>query len=241
MRLLDLSFKSPERNLALDEAMLNAAEEGLSGETLRFWESPVHFVVLGVSQVLEAEAFEEACAADGIPILRRCSAGGCVLQGPGCLNFSLVLSTEDQPEIQHIRSSYRYILGLVCRGLATKEIEAQLEGVSDLAVQGMKVSGNAQKRRRGHILHHGTLLYSIEPQSLSRYLREPEDRPSYRGERRHEGFVTTLPLELGTLREALCSAFCVASAPAEPLAWELAETDRLVSEKYGQAEWIRRR
>ena len=38
MRLLDLSFEEPARNLALDEVLLNEAEEGRSGETLRFWE-----------------------------------------------------------------------------------------------------------------------------------------------------------------------------------------------------------
>ena len=96
MRLLDCSFQEPAMNLALDEVLLNDAEEGHSPEVLRFWESPVPFVVLGLTQRLSEEVHEDACARDGIPILRRASGGGCVLQGKGCLNYALVL---DQKKI----------------------------------------------------------------------------------------------------------------------------------------------
>ena len=95
MRLIDLSFDDPAQNLALDEALLDAAEEGRSGDTLRFWESPSTFVVLGTAQVFAIEVHEAACRRDGVPVLRRCSAGGCVLQGPGSLNYSLVLCLEN--------------------------------------------------------------------------------------------------------------------------------------------------
>ena len=48
--LLDLTLRTPEENLALDEALLAAAEASAGRETLRFWESPVPFVVLGVAR-----------------------------------------------------------------------------------------------------------------------------------------------------------------------------------------------
>src|SRR5688572_23295776 len=102
LRLLDLTLPTPEENLALDEALLLALEQDLAGgagpppplETLRFWESPVPFVVLGVSGRLREEVDREACARAGVPVLRRASGGGTVIQGPGCLNFSLALSLE---------------------------------------------------------------------------------------------------------------------------------------------------
>ena len=76
MRVIDVSFREPERNLALDQVLLDNAEERAGCEVLRFWESPIPFVVLGVSQKLEQEVDEEACCRDKVPILRRCSAGG---------------------------------------------------------------------------------------------------------------------------------------------------------------------
>jgi len=46
MRLLDISFKKPSENLAFDDVLLDGAEGGRAGETLRFWESRTPFVVL---------------------------------------------------------------------------------------------------------------------------------------------------------------------------------------------------
>jgi lipoate-protein ligase A len=179
LRILDHSFEEPAMNLALDEALLDAAEEGLSGETLRFWESPVPFVVLGTAQEVAKEADEAACAADGVPVLRRCTAGGCVLQGPGSLNYALVLLPELRPEVRTLKGSYCYILHALSDAFGRLGLDVRHEGTCDLAMAGRKVSGNAQKRRRRAFLHHGTLLYRADPVAMGRYLREPEDRPEY--------------------------------------------------------------
>ena len=241
MRLLDTSFDSPAENLAFDEVLLNSVEDGNGHETLRFWESPVPFVVLGVGQSFRQEVRDRACLADGIPVLRRCSAGGCVLQGPGCLNFSLVLSRENHPQLQTIRGSYCYILGLIGEAIETLGVRARHKGTCDLAVRGKKVSGNAQKRRRHSILHHGTLVYAVDVSLMTKYLREPVDRPQYRGQRTHRGFVRSLPLDPADLRNAIAHAFGARGKPRPPRARELREMRRLAREKYESLTWIRRR
>ena len=38
MQLLDLTFPTPEENLACDEALLEMCEQGYDREILRFWE-----------------------------------------------------------------------------------------------------------------------------------------------------------------------------------------------------------
>src|SRR5688572_6131078 len=96
MRWLDLTFPTPAENLACDEALLDLCEAGFADEVLRFWESPTHFVVVGYGNKVDSEVEVAACRADGIPILRRCTGGGTVLQGPGCLNYSLVLRIEGE-------------------------------------------------------------------------------------------------------------------------------------------------
>ena len=84
LQLIDLSLESPEENLALDEALLLEAEaaaaKGRELGYLRFWESAEPFVVLGVSRGIEKDAERERCREDGIPVLRRASGGGSVLQ-----------------------------------------------------------------------------------------------------------------------------------------------------------------
>ena len=240
IRLVDVTFHTPEENLAYDEVLLDQAEQD-GREALRFWESESHFVVLGVSQVLREHAHERACDEDRVPILRRCSAGGCVLQGPGCLNYTLVLTHERHPDVATIRGSYCYILGHVCEALRARGVLAKHKGTSDIAAGGRKISGNAQKRRRKAILHHGTLLYGMDPDLMEKYLKEPSDRPQYRGARTHRGFVKCLTLSSDDLREALKSAFKAASSPSKPTRRETKAVRELVAEKYGTLGWTRRR
>lgn len=241
MRLIDLSCGDPALDLALDEALLDAAEEGHAGETLRFWESPTPFVVLGTAQEIAREVNEDACGADGVPVLRRCTAGGCVLQGPGSLNYVLVMLPEERPETRTLKGSYCHILHAMSDAFATLGLEVLHEGTCDLALAGRKVSGNAQKRRRRAFLHHGTLLYQADPAAMRRYLREPEDRPEYRGGRTHEEFVGALPLGPGAIKEAVRAVFHAGPEVEAPTAWELAHAERLAAEKYRDPAWNRRR
>src|SRR4051794_15913181 len=110
MKALALTLATPADNLALDEALLLSGEAGEGGEVLRLWEWPGPAVVLGAGCRLAQDVDEAACAADGVPVLRRASGGGTVLLGPGCLCYSLVLRYDRAPELAHIPTSYVYIL-----------------------------------------------------------------------------------------------------------------------------------
>ena len=78
-----------------------------------------------------------------------------------------------------------------------------IRGTSDLVLGDRKVSGNAQRRGRRALLHHGTLLYDFDAQWMMRYLKEPRRQPSYRAERTHEAFVTNMPLDSRTIKDAI--------------------------------------
>ena len=72
---LPLTLETPAANLALDEALLDAAVDGeLAGEVLRLWEPTQFFVVLGRSSKV-AEVHADACRRDDVAILRRPSGG----------------------------------------------------------------------------------------------------------------------------------------------------------------------
>jgi lipoate-protein ligase A len=235
MRYLDLTLPAAADNLALDEALLLAAEAGAGGEVLRLWEWPHRAVVLGAGCRLADDVDEEACRADGVPILRRASGGGTVLLGPGCLLYSLVLRYDRAPELAQIQPSYTYVLGRIGRALTPAAIPA---GISDLAVEGRKVSGNAQQRKRDYLLHHGTLLYAFDLQSIARYLRPPARQPAYREGRAHGDFLRNLDVPGNELKRRLREAW-----QAEEVlgGWPEEAVRQLVREKYGLPEWVRRR
>src|SRR5919109_1663387 len=110
VKLLDLTFATPAENLASDEALLDTCDEGSGPEVLRFWEPRQHFVVVGYSNHVEREVNLAACRKLGIPILRRCSGGGAILQGPGCLNYSLILKSGFDPALQTVTGTNRFVL-----------------------------------------------------------------------------------------------------------------------------------
>ena len=110
MRYLDLAFPTASENLACDEALLDSCEETGSGEILRVWESIEYFVVVGYANQIELEVNEHACRARQIPILRRCTGGGTVVQGPGCLNYSLVLNISRNDCLQTVTQTNRFIM-----------------------------------------------------------------------------------------------------------------------------------
>ena len=158
-----------------------------------------------------------------------------MLQGPGCLNFSLVLSLDRRPELRDTSKGFRAILERTARALEVDGLS--LEGISDLALGDRKISGNAQKRRRRALLHHGTLLHHFNVERVARWLRDPEKQPEYRKGRPHGAFLGNLPAAPEDLRSRLARAWG-ASPPRG--AWKMPSLDHLISEKYGNSAWTHR-
>ena len=208
MLVRDISLDTPEENILFDEVLFTLAEEGACDEMLRFWESPEVFVVLGRIGKVEDDVKVQAVLKDGLKVLRRASGGGTVLQGKGCLNFTLILSRE-RNEVRDLKPSYRFILGRCLEALKELGVNADYYPISDIAlIDGqMKISGNAQKRGKNFIMHHGTFLLDFDLGLMEKYLTLPKDRPQYRQHRPHQGFVSNIHLSADRVKGSLGRAF----------------------------------
>lgn len=235
MNLLNLTLDEPAANIALDEALLEAAEQHAAPlEVLRLWESPQPMVVLGRSSRVDQEVEHATCVAERVPVIRRCSGGASVLAGPGCLMYAVVLSYERHPELRMIDQAHRFVLGRLAESLAQVLPEIQLQGISDLTRANRKVSGNSMRCKRRHLLYHGTLLYDFPLAEIGRLLKTPPRQPDYRVRRTHDDFVANLPAS----REMLCQALERAFDARTPLAdWPRRMTNDLVRTRYSQSEW----
>lgn len=211
MLLKDISFQAPQENIIYDDVLLYLAEQGQQGEVLRFWESKQLFVVLGRISKEEDDVKLDEMRKDRIPLLRRSSGGGTVLQGKGCLNYSLVLSKALDPQITDLRKSYRMILGKVIEALKQVGIVSKFCPTSDIALKrnNKKISGNAQKRSKKFILHHGTILYDFDLKKIEQYLTLPKDIPEYRQGRSHLDFVENISVSADIIKNAIKQTFKV--------------------------------
>jgi lipoate-protein ligase A len=239
MRFLDLTLDTPAGNVALDEALLDAAEQLAGpGEVLRLWEPSRPMVVIGRASQAEVEVRCDVCTKQDVPVLRRCSGGAAIVTGPGCLMYAVVLSLEHRPHLRSIDYAHEFILGRLVAALETSAPGVQRCGTSDLAIDGRKFSGNSMRVSRSHLLYHGTLLYQFPLELIADCLKTPPRQPEYREGRDHLEFVTNLKVTPDQLRTALRAGW----SAVEPLTdWPRAPTERLVADKYSRSSWNFRR
>ena len=236
MKWNDLNLPTSAENLACDEALLDACDAG-GDEVLRCWEAREHFVVVGYANKLHREVNLDNARALGVPVLRRCSGGGTVVQGPGCLNYSLVLKIPAAGPLTAIASTNRHIMERLrdaVRPLLGDGGTVAVRGFTDLVVGERKFSGNAQRRRRHAFLFHGTFLLDFDLPVIERVLRLPSHQPEYRRDRSHRDFLVNLHLPAEKIKAALREQ------------WQANDTDfvaphpaivELVKAKYATKAW----
>jgi lipoate-protein ligase A len=235
MKLCDLALGTPEENLACDEALLEICENGGEPGILRFWETPRYFVVVGYANKVATEVNLDFCQHNSVPVLRRSSGGGAVLQGPGCLNYSLVLRLDSDPRLATITGANTCILERHRDALAeVLHAPVRLEGHTDLSIGGLKFSGNSQRRRNQALLFHGTILLRLDTGMVEKTLRAPSKQPAYRAGRSHFDFITNLKVPPQLIKTSLAAAWNA----VEPLQdFPTSRTAALARERYGLDEW----
>lgn len=235
MKLLELTLPTPAENLALDEALLDAAEaRELADEVLRLWEPAGPMVVVGRSSRVAEEVNLEACRAASVPVFRRSSGGAAIVTGPGCLMFSVVLRYEGRQHLRMIDQAHEHVLSLVAAATTKLVPGVERRGTSDLAIGEKKFSGNSLRCKREHLLYHGTLLYDFDLPLIERLLRMPPRMPEYRDGRHHRAFVTNLSAGRAALTRAVAEAF---DANHRLAAWPIDATQRLSNDRYSQDSW----
>lgn len=208
MQLFEWSPGDPAAELALDEALLEAAEAGEGpGDLLRLWQFDRPVVVIGRGSRIAGEANLAASDADGVPVLRRCSGGAAIVAGPGCLMYSLVLSSRRRPELRKVDEIHRWVMARLVAAIHRQCPQVRWQGTCDLTLDQRKFSGNSLKVARHHVLYHGTILHAFDLSSISRWLQTPPRQPDYRAGRSHADFVTNLPVDPQQLRHDLADSF----------------------------------
>jgi lipoate-protein ligase A len=235
MKYLDRTLRTPQENLAADEALLDWCEKGSGDEILRFWEPRQHFVVLGYSNRTRIEVNLDSCKKLAVPVLRRCSGGGTVLQGPGCLNYALLLKIHGDSPLANIAAANAFIMNRNRNALnSLLDGKVLIQGHTDLTFQELKFSGNSQRRRRHFLLFHGSFLLNLDLTLVEQVLKMPSQQPQYRRHRSHKDFLTNLGLSADDIKDALKRA------------WDAGDTlekipqkhvEQLVREKYTTDAW----
>lgn len=235
IRWCEITLGTPAENLALDEVLLQEADADPARATLRTWESPNHFVVVGRSNQIDAEIDVKQCQIEGVRIFRRSSGGGAVVLGAGCLAYALALPLTDELRGIGVAAVTRSIMETIASSLAPLAAGITVCGTSDLVLNDRKFSGNSQRWLKRAFLHHGTILYGFDLAVLQRLLKQPTRQPEYRLQRPHQDFVANIAL----CREQIVGRLVEAwrGEPANYSDQTLEKCRRLAQARYEQDQW----
>jgi len=247
--------------MGLDEALALSCARGEGAPILRLytWDPPT--VSVGYAQSLVGEVDLEACRRLGFGVVRRPTGGRAVLHQHE-VTYAVAFP-EGLLGPGGIQQDYRRISEGLIRGLRRLGVAADLSrgtpgrrpvgGVCflatsrfELAVAGRKLVGSAQRRLRGAVLQHGSLLLDLDRAAWEAAL--PALRKSASGDWANR--VTTLAALLGerpplsgveeALREGFEEALGYPLAEAHPSRGEAEAAAALARSRYARPEWNNR-
>ena len=192
-RLLMGGMNDAYLNMAVDEAIMRLHKQiGIPTIRLYGWEPAA--VSIGCFQSIEDEIYVDRCERMGIEYVRRITGGGAVFHDKE-VTYSLVMSEDDIDK--SIPRSYEKICAGVILGLRMLDIAAEFSSINDIMVKGRKISGNAQTRRDGVLLQHGTVLLDIDEEKLSAVLRISSEKIKGKGVSSVVKHLTSVMYETG--------------------------------------------
>lgn len=249
-RFISTETHSAVMNMALDEVCLNGIAAGKVPPTIRLYRWKPSAVSIGYFQSLKREVDIEKCKELGVDVVRRQTGGGAVYHDyEGELTYSVLAPVDFFPK--NIIESYRVICGWIIDALNKLGIESEFIPINDIVTGGKKISGNAQTRRKGVLLQHGTILYKVDVKKMFSLLKIPDEKMRDKMIAAVEERVTSLTalnpeLKFEELEGTFMDSFKLKALSLKPSLdivdgeWsedELSAARKLASDKYGAEEW----
>lgn len=234
MELIEHTFQQAEKNLAVDEYLLNDCEESPGHEYLRLWNPVDWMVVIGRSTRSSLEVDLDFCRANAIPVFRRISGGTSIVTGQGCLMYAVILDYRQRPELRSLDQAHQFVMQKMQSAISSLGVQVEFQGTCDLTLNNRKFSGNSMKSLRNSMLYHGTFLCTFSIEKIEQCLLSPERQPEYRQQRSHADFLTNLDVDESVLRNAIIEEWGGTKSDRN---WAMTNLDTLCREKYLNDKW----
>ncbi len=161
-------------NMAVDTAIMSCYNEHRL-PTLRFYSWHPRAVSIGYFQDLDDEVYADIASKKKIDVVRRITGGGAVFHDNE-LTYSIVLPDDPSIVPDDIIKSYEKICAALVCGFEKLGVSAKFMPINDIMVSNRKISGNAQTRRGGAVLQHGTILLDVDVDEMFSVLRVPDEK-----------------------------------------------------------------
>lgn len=254
-------------NMAVDEAILEHAGRGQSRPTLRLYAWTPACLSLGYSQRF-ADVDTDQLAEHGWQVVRRPTGGKAILHTDE-LTYSVTGPADNEILAGGVLESYNRLAKALLAGAASLGLPVQVQehvpgtGITEsgpvcfevpsayeITVDGKKLIGSAQSRRREGVLQHGSLPLYGDLTRITQALVFTDEATREDAARRVLARATTVETALGrvigweTAAQALVSAFQVelgiSFTDGELSASETERARELLLQKYQHEDWNKR-
>ncbi len=161
MRYLKNDCTDPHWNMAFDEYCLESLP--LDEPLFYLWQN-APAVIIGLNQNVYNEVNLKYLKENGITLARRVTGGGAVYHDLQNLNYTIVGRSRD------LEKDCPGYMHYVIDALRSLGVNAELSGRNDIMVDSRKVSGYAKRVYKDRLMVHGTLMYDVDLDALTRAL-----------------------------------------------------------------------
>jgi lipoate-protein ligase A len=210
-RVIDTGIRDGRKQIAFDQALIDARKAGAIPDTIRFLRFPPTALV-GRHQALSKEVRVAHCEANGIGLVRRITGGGAIYFDEGQLGWSLVFDRATLG-IASLGDLAREICEAAAAGLSRLGVDARYRPRNDIEVGGRKISGTGGFFDDDTLFYQGTVLIDMDPARMVAALNVPEAKLAKRSLDSAAQRVVTLKELLGAapaiaaVQEALLEGF----------------------------------
>ena len=172
MRYIKNPSTNPYYNMAFDEYCLESLP--IDEPVFYLWQNRPA-VIVGFNQEVNTEVNLDYLKENGIDLVRRVTGGGAVFHDLGNLNYTIVGRSED------LERDYPEYASIMAKALQSLGVPATLSGRNDILVEGRKVSGFAKRVCKNRLMVHGTLMYNVDVDVLTKVLNPSNTKLQSKG------------------------------------------------------------
>ena len=172
MRYIKNVSTNPYYNMAFDEYCLESLS--INEPVFYLWQNRPA-VIVGFNQEVNTEVNLDYLKENGIDLVRRVTGGGAVYHDLGNLNYTIVGGSED------LERDYPEYASIMAKALQKLGVPATLSGRNDILVEGRKVSGFAKRVCKNRLMVHGTLMYNVDVDVLTKVLNPSNTKLQSKG------------------------------------------------------------
>jgi lipoate-protein ligase A len=235
--VIDTDIQHPYYVTAADEVLAISCSEYDGRNTLHLYRRDPPGVSVGYFRKIENDIDIASCNELGIEIVRRSSGGGSIYTDRNQLIYSYI---SKKALGKNVGESFKLVSNCLIDALSEFGINASFKPPNDVLINGKKISGAAQVKKRKSYLIHSTVILTIDQNIIDRVLKNAK-----------HGYVSSIEGECGfkpdikELKTAIINAtqeqFGITFQSEQFTELEKKLIHELVENKYGTDAWTFKR